>query len=297
MDKFLFIVNPVAGGGKAKTLIPLIKETMNKYKENYEIKLTSKPKEAIYIAEQGVDNYEIIVAVGGDGTVNEVARGLINKGKGTLGIIPGGTGNDMARSLSVDMDPKESLEVLCRGVKRDIDIGKINGYKFLNIASVGFDAEVVVNNVNLKKKIRSGMSYAISVIYTLISFKKKKVQIDIDGEIIDDKIILLALGNGKYYGGGMKILPMAKVDDGYFHICMVSGVGKIKLLFLFPTIFKGNHIKYKKYVKTYKAKTIKIKTEDKVFLNIDGEIVPDIKEIVFSMENKKLNVIYEESSH
>lgn len=294
MGKILFIINPVAGGGKAEALIPLVKETMYKYKKEYEIKLTTKPKEAIGIAEDSVETYEIIVAVGGDGTVNEVARGLINKGKGTLGIVPGGTGNDMAKSLGISIDPVEALETLCKGLKKDIDIGHVNDSNFLNIASVGFDAEVVINNVNLKKVIKSGISYAISVFYTLLSFKRKKVKITIDDNVIEEKIILLAVGNGKYYGGGMKILPMAKLDDEYLDICIVSNVSKLKLLFLFPTIFNGNHIKYKKYVKMYKGKTIKVETKDKIYLNIDGEIASEIEEIVFSIENKKLNVVCEE---
>lgn len=294
MGKILFIINPVAGGGKAEALIPLVKETMDKYKKEYDIKLTTKPKEAIEIAEESVETYEITVAVGGDGTVNEVARGLINKGKGTLGIVPGGTGNDMAKSLGISIDPVDALETLCKGLKKDIDIGHVNSSNFLNIASVGFDAEVVINNVNLKKVIKSGISYAISVFYTLLSFKRKKVRITIDNNIIEEKIILLAVGNGKYYGGGMKILPMAKLDDEYLDICIVSNVSKLKLLFLFPTIFKGNHIKYKKYVKMYKGKTIKVETKDKIYLNIDGETASEIEEIVFSIENNKLNVVCEE---
>lgn len=294
MGKILFIINPVAGGGKAKTLIPMIKTTMDKHNIEYHIELTKKPKEAISIAEESIDKYDIVVAVGGDGTVNEVAKGLINKGRGTLGIIPGGTGNDMAKSLGIHINPARALEVLCKKVKRDIDIGNVNGFNFLNIASVGFDAEVVINNIKIKKKIKSSFSYAISVVYTLFNFKKKKIEIEIDGKKIEEKIILLAVGNGKYYGGGMKILPMAKIDDGYFNICIVSRVSKLKLLYLFPTIFKGNHIKYDKYVKIYKAKTIKVNAEEEVYLNIDGEIVSKTKEILFSMEEKKLNVIYEE---
>lgn len=294
MDKILFIINPVAGGGRAKGLIPLIKEVMDKHERRYEIKLTEKPKEAIYIAEDNAENYEIIVAVGGDGTVNEVSRGLINKGQGTLGIIPGGTGNDMAKTLGIPVNPMDALEILCEGVKKDIDIGHVNSSNFLNISSVGFDAEVVINNDNLKKIIKSGISYAISVVYTLLSFRKKKVNITIDDNTIEENIILLAVGNGKYYGGGMKILPMAKIDDGYLDVCIVSGIGKIKLLFLFPSIFKGNHIKYKKYVKMHKGKTIKVEAKDRIYLNIDGEIVSGPKEIVFSMEDKKLNVICKE---
>lgn len=294
MGKILFIINPVAGSGKAKGLIPLIKEIMDKYKKDYDIKLTKRPKEAINIAEDSVENYEITVAVGGDGTVNEVARGLINKGKGTLGIVPGGTGNDMAKSLGISIEPVEALETLCRGLRKNIDIGRINGSNFLNIASVGFDAEVVKNNIKIKKVIKSGISYAFSVIYTLLNFKRKKLKITIDDDILEEKTILLAVGNGKYYGGGMKILPMAKIDDEYLDICIVSNISKLKLLLLFPTIFKGNHIKYKKHVKMYKGKTIIVETEDNIYVNIDGEIVSEIKKIEFSMEDKKLNVVCEE---
>jgi len=294
MDRILFILNPVAGGGKSKDLISLIKEIMDKHHKDYSLILTTKPGNAITVVENNIDQFEIFVAVGGDGTVNEVSRGLINKGRGTLGIIPGGTGNDMAKSLGISLEPKEALEILCRGLKRDIDIGNVNGYNFLNISSVGFDAEVTINNVKVKKIIKSRISYAISVIYTLLSFKRKKIKINIDGELIEDKIILLAVGNGRYYGGGMEILPMAIVDDGFIDVCMISGLGKIKILFLFPSIFKGNHIKYKKYVKIYKAKYIQVNIEEGIYLNIDGDVLPKQKEITFKIEDKKLNVVFEE---
>ena len=174
MDKILFIINPVAGGGKAKALISLIKEKMDKHKKEYEIILTKEPKEAIGLAEEKCDDFEVIVAVGGDGTVNEVSRGLINKGKGTLGIIPGGTGNDLAKSLGIPKEPSEVLELLCKGNTKLIDIGKANRYNFLNIGSIGFDADVVINNINLKKIIKSGFSYVISVIYTLYIIDQRK---------------------------------------------------------------------------------------------------------------------------
>jgi YegS/Rv2252/BmrU family lipid kinase len=293
MERILFILNPVAGGGKAKGLRTLIEETMDKHNREYTLKLTTKPGDGIKIAEDS-DGYDIIVAVGGDGTVNEVSRGLINIGKGTLGIIPGGTGNDLAKSLNISLDPKEALETLCRGLKRDIDIGNVNGSNFLNIASVGFDAEVVINNVEIKKRIKGRISYAISVIYTLFNFKMKRIKINIDGKVLDEEIMLLAVGNGKYYGGGMKILPKAKIDDGYFDICIISGIGKIKTLFLFPSIFKGNHVKYDKYVRIFKAKTVKIDVEDGIYLNIDGDVRYRDKEIIFTIEDKKLNIICEE---
>lgn len=291
MSRILFVLNPIAGAGKAKALIPLIEEMMDKHKIEYEIILTTKVEEAISISQENVNNYEIITAVGGDGTVNEVARGLIKGKRGTLGIIPGGTGNDMAKSLNIPIDPKEALETLIKGYKRDMDIGIVNGINFLNIASVGFDAEVVQNNVRIKKKIKNSISYAISVIYTLFSFKKKKIQINIDGKTIKEEVMLLAVGNGRYYGGGMEILPMADIDDGYLDICLISGLGKIKTLFLFPTIFKGKHIKYTQYVKIYKGKEIEVISNEGIYLNIDGDVFDKKNHINFSIESEKLNLI------
>lgn len=292
MKKILFIINPVAGGGKAKALVPVIKGKMDKLDREYEIILTKGLKEAIKLAEDKVDDYDIVVAVGGDGTVNEVSRGLINKKKGILGIVPAGTGNDLAKLLGIPKNPSDALELLCNGSVKLIDIGRANNYNFLNIGSIGFDADVVINNINvIKKIIKSKISYVISVIYTLIHYKAKEVEVTVDGKTIRDKILLLAVGNGKYYGGGLPILPMAVPDDGYFDICLISKVPKIKFLLLFPSIFKGNHIEHQKYVKIFRGKEVKVKSAEKLNMNIDGEVIPDLNEVLFSMGSEKLKVL------
>lgn len=289
MEGILFIVNPIAGGGKPKVLISVIEDRMNKSNREFKIIVTEEAKQATKIAEENLDKYNIVVAVGGDGTVNDVARGIINKKKGVLGIIPAGTGNDMARGLKLPMSAEDALEIILNGSRKKIDIGRVNSHNFLNIASVGFDAEVVVNNEKIKKKIRSHISYIISVIYTLYNFKYKTIKLEIDGLVSNENILLLAVGNGKYYGGGMKILPMAELDDGYLDVCIISNISKTLLLYLFPTIFKGHHIKYKKYVKIYRTKSVKIWGED-FFLNIDGDIVKT-NQATFSITNRKLSVI------
>lgn len=290
MENILFIINPIAGRGKAKTLIPLIENKMENHNIRFKMVITQRPKQATQIAEENVDEYNILVAVGGDGTVNEVAKGIINKNKGILGIIPSGTGNDMSKSLGIPNDLEKALEIILKGNKTKVDIGKANSYNFLNIASVGFDAEVVRNNIKIKKIIKSSISYVFSVIYTLLKFKNKEVIIEINGEVLNEKILLLAVGSGKYYGGGMKILPMAKIDDGYLHICIISNINKLLSLSLFPTIFKGNHIRHTKYVETYRAKTVNIKSKEEISLNIDGEVMRS-KEVNFSLEEEKLTVI------
>jgi len=102
---------------------------------------------------------------------------------------------------------------------------------------------------------------------------------------------LLAIGNGIYYGGGLPILPMAETDDGYFHICLVKDVSNLKILFLFPSIFKGQHLKYSKYVEIFKAKKLVVKNSDIKNLNIDGEIVDINEDMIFEIESLKLNII------
>ncbi|NLJ79338.1 MAG: diacylglycerol kinase family lipid kinase [Tissierellia bacterium] len=292
MAKTFFIVNPIAGGGKAGELVPIIRQAMAEVEIQYDLAITRGPGDAVDIAKRGLGaGYEVLVAVGGDGTINEVARGILEADRGRLGILPSGTGNDLARSLGIDLDPIKAIDTIVNGTVRYIDVGFVNDRIFLNIASIGFDAETVMNTEKIKKRIRSNIAYVIGVIITLLGFKDKRVELDIDGIKIDGKITLIAIGNGRYYGGGLKILPMAIPDDGYFYICIVNRIARLKLLFLFPTIFKGRHIEIRKYVEVYRAKTVRVKTIDEAYLNIDGEVYDIEGETLFTMNDKKLPII------
>lgn len=291
MEKILFVINPIAGGGKAKDLISIIEKKMKENNIEFDIIETTKPKEATKIVESSTN--DVVIAVGGDGTVNEVAKGLINRGSGILGIIPGGTGNDMCKSLGLSMDPISAIETIINRKVKEMDIGLANGNYFLNIASVGFDAEVVKNTDKIKRKIKGKLAYILGVLITLLNYKMKKTTIEIDNGKLDRKMLLLAVGNGQYYGGGMKILPNAKIDDGYLHLCLVKDIGNIKLLFLFPSIFKGNHLKYKKYVEIHKAKEINIKILGEFYLNLDGDLIHSENEVIFKVSEKKLMIIFE----
>lgn len=291
MEKLLFIINPIAGGGRAKSLISLIEEKMQEYSREYEIIHTTRPKEAITIVETSTNH--TVIAVGGDGTVNEVAKGIIKRGWGVLGIIPGGTGNDMCKSLGLSMEPDQAIKTVLNGSIKEMDIGLANGKCFLNISSVGFDAEVVRNTDKIKTKIKGRTAYILGVLITLITYRLKTAYLEIDNKVVNRKMLLLAVGNGQYYGGGMKILPQARIDDGYLHVCLVKDINNLKSLLLFPSIFKGNHLKYTKYVEIYKAKTIKIKTPGEFYLNLDGDLIHSENQVEFKMSNKKLQIIYE----
>ena len=289
MKKYLFVINPIAGDGRAKSVKPLIEEIMTKNQIDYDIVFTKEPKEATSIALNY--DYDVLVAVGGDGTVNEIAAGIIKRDNKILAIIPAGTGNDLSRSLDIPFDLEEAIERIIKGNPREIIVGISNGHSFLNISSVGFDVETLINHKTIRKKIKGNLSYVLAVIYTLFKFKKRKVTIDIDGKIFERNLMLLAIGNGKYYGGGMKIIPNADPYDDYLYVCLVKDVSNLRALTVLPGIFEGNHLKLTKYVETYKANNIKISSDTRFFLNIDGEVVEEGNEIFIKTNDNKLSII------
>lgn len=292
MKDILFILNPIAGGGLALELEELIHKEMKGKCINYKLKLTEGPRDAIKLAEEGIrEGSNIIVAVGGDGTINEIAQILVNTDI-PIGIIPGGSGNDLARSLGLPLDPKAALDNILNNEKSKIDIGYVNGELFLNIASTGLDAAVVKGAKKYKVKYKGNMAYTISLIENLIKFKKKEIEIEIDGKVIKEKAYLVAVGNGKTYGGGFNVLPMAELDDGYFHICIVKKATKLALLIVFPSILFSKHTVFKRYVSIYKGKKVKITTKEELYLNVDGELLDLPEETNFEINQRRLNIIY-----
>ena len=256
--KYVFIINPASG----KTDYNKIKENIIKTLENedYEIYETKAPKEAIQIANRFKNEENTIVySVGGDGTLNEVVNGIA-EGKCKLGIIPTGSGNDFYRSLK---------EAQTENVR--LDLGKVNGRYFINIASVGMDAETCNNANKIKSKIKLHSSYYLALIHTFLTFKSKSLKLKIDKNVYAGDYIIAAICNGKYYGGGFKIAPVASFDDNQFDIYLVSKAGKLKLIKILLALLKSEHEKYNE-VRKYTGKNITITSENNLIVNIDGEI-------------------------
>lgn len=294
MRKYLFILNPEAGGGRSGKLVDIIDKKMDKSCYPYNIITTRKPNEATDIAINNINDYTDIIAVGGDGTVNEVAKGIIRNEKTILGIIPSGTGNDLSQYLGIPSDTDKALDIILdknREITK-IDVCSINERPYLNIATIGFDADVVKTTNTIKKLIRSRISYIISVLINLLFFRKTKIELIIDGKSQEINSFLLAVGNGKYYGGGIPIMPSAQIDNGYLEVCSVKDASNLKVLTLFPSIFKEEHIKHRKYVTIYRAKEVIVNASKEMILNIDGELIEDkYKHIVFRIEDYKLPII------
>ncbi|RKD31671.1 diacylglycerol/lipid kinase family protein [Thermohalobacter berrensis] len=290
--KVLFVINPIAGRHRSQSIIPIIKEKMKNKDIEYKIITTKAPKDAVSITKYGLKSgFNIITAVGGDGTINEVATGILSVGHGTLGIIQGGTGNDLAKTLNIPKEPHKAIDLILKGKTKVIDIGSVNGRPFLNVASIGVDSQIAQNIENIKKYFRGKTAYTLGFLKTIFSYKHKKLKVKVNNNIIDRKVLLIAIGNSKYYGGGMEICPDSIIDDGNFDICIVNEMPKYKVVTLFPSVFKGEHLKYKKYVEYFRVKSLEIEVLDKAYLNLDGETYPISEKLLFSIYNKKLNVI------
>ncbi|HOJ12669.1 MAG TPA: diacylglycerol kinase family lipid kinase [Clostridiales bacterium] len=284
--KHLFIINPIAGKGKALEYIPKIEEYFSRMKDLFFIEVTKYPGHAIELVKQYVDKETYrVYSVGGDGTLNEVLNGMAGSDS-SLAIIPAGSGNDFIKSIrnySVDKESPEKnimkitskvslLERLVKGTESFIDIGKINNRYFINISSLGFDAEVVYKSHKIKKLplITGLLAYVLSVFATLVSYQSNPLKIKIDGQTIEKGTLLVAVANGRYYGGGMQAAPSAELNDGFLDICLIEYAKRLRILKLFPKFIKGQHAGIKE-VSFHRGKNISIISKNKVAMNVDGE--------------------------
>ncbi len=273
--KHIFIINPAAGKGKSVELIPFIQEYFkSREQEELIVEVTRHPGHAAELAGKYSQGEPCrIYSIGGDGTVNEIVNGMAGS-SAALGVIPTGSGNDFIRSLHSETEVNTIITRTIEGIEKSMDLARVNDKYFVNISSIGFDANVVYNAELFKKKpgITGSMAYLLSIIYTVFKHRICSIEVHIDGEKTDMKALLVAVANGRYYGGGMMPAPDARLDDGLLDVCLVSEVSRLKILSLFPKYMKGRHGVIKQ-VSFKKCQRVKILSEEEFCLNIDGEIV------------------------
>lgn len=288
---YLLIKNPTAGTQKSRQWIETLIEELEKQGLTYDLVESSAPEHAIRLAYDGAKFYDIIVAMGGDGTVNEVAMGLLLRDEGILGILPVGNGNDFYRIFDDKVDLNLAISKLIEAKTRKINVGRdIEGRYVLNIASVGLDSQTVKMQKKIKKYVPKTMGYVLALIHSMITYRKQDVTIRLDGEEFHSNNVLLCFGTGRSYGGGIKIMPWANIDDGYFNVVNISDISNLGLLLVAPTIIFGTHTKLTKYVKVYKAKEVEIIGKN-LTLNLDGDLF-DVDKVHFELLFEKLEVIY-----
>lgn len=283
------IFNPVAGHGRSQKQLDIVKEVFDKKDVEYAVHETIEAGHATKLTKALVDNgAKIIVVIGGDGTVAEVAKAIYGT-DAALGIIPAGTGNDYRRAVGVPDEIEDSVEFLLEGKPTPCDALEVNGEIYLNIISMGFDVEVA-KRANAYK-IFGSASYTLAAIDRALFAKNQYATITIDGEQIKKNMLLVAVGNGSHYGGGMNSLPTADITDGLLDICLVDATTPLNILKMLPKYVAGTHMGMD-IVNIYAAKEILIKLDDKKLpINADGEILPETDTLHVKIRKGLINVI------
>lgn len=273
--KYLFIVNPTSGKGKGVRFIPIIDAYFKIKPADYTITITEYPKHAQEIAATiKKEDDTMVVAVGGDGTANEVLNGL-NPGV-KLCVLPAGTGNDFYKSVdSRKLSDSELFRELMEGEDVMIDYGVFNDtMKFMNVASFGVDADINVyacDYVKVKYNLPGSIVYAYSALKVGTHPKDINIKLIVDGKEYNRTCVLATVNNGKAYGGCFKPTPNARLDDGLFDICVVNGPIKLPKFFkILVKYISGTHLNEPE-VELLHGKNVVVEYENELYWQIDGE--------------------------
>jgi diacylglycerol kinase (ATP) len=273
----LFIVNPEAGNGTGARAINAIRRA---FAGEADVECTEVPGDARRIAEKAGSEGSMagpVVAVGGDGTVMEVVDGLMRcVDPPRLGIVPVGNGNDLARTLGIPRDPVSATRLVWSGVSDAIDVGRCNDQYFLNVGGAGLDTKVVLAMHRANSRLMQGRAgYLLQGVGQLLRFTNPEFEIILDDEVITARSLLVAVANGRYYAGGMRICPGADVTDGLFDVCVAGDLSRQEALMLIPLIYAGRHLGHPK-VRVYQSSRVQINRPDGAAVQLDGEVVDSL---------------------
>jgi diacylglycerol kinase (ATP) len=265
--KALFIINPIAGG-KSKEHVPqLIQQHLDKATIDSTIVFTEEAGHAHWLAKEASKTYQSIIAVGGDGTVNEVASAVVGT-QAALGILPFGSGNGLSRFLSIPMSTAKAIQNINHNNLELIDAGQMNGQWFFNMAGMGFDAHI--SQVFAQKTKRGFITYFKSALQEIINYKSQSYHIEIDGMKYEREAFMLSFANSSQYGNNAHVSPRASVQDGLLDVCVIKPFP----LYRFPEMGLRMFTKTadsSKYVEIIRGKKIQITRNAAGPAHIDGE--------------------------
>lgn len=297
----LVIVNPMAGTGKGTKYVKGIEKIFSNIKkegliteDKVFIETTKYIGHATDIVEKYLKEYleDIVVyVVGGDGTLSEVAQAIKHVDKASMVVIPRGTGNDFSRVVNSYKSMRKIIRSSLKEETIKVDTISLNNRTAVNVLNAGLDAAIAANMELFRKwpLISGSMKYKLAIAYTIIGAKNYKLKICIDGKIYKGVYTLIAIGNNKYYGGGIKALPAAEIDDGKLNICLIDSTTLIQKLMFLPKYSKGKHEKIK-IVKLLEGKEVSVVSYKKIPVSIDGEII-FTNRFKAKIEEKSVNIV------
>jgi YegS/Rv2252/BmrU family lipid kinase len=285
VDKPVVIVNPRSGGGISEKRWAGVVGPLRDGLGAFDTRFTERPGHARAIAhEEATAGRKLVIALGGDGTISEVADGLVAAGgNAEFGIIPRGTGGDFRRSLGIENQLFAAAERIRKSVPREMDVGLVSyvghdgaqtSRHFVNVTSVGLSSVVAERANRASKRLGGRVSFLSAVVRSLVSYDNAEVTVSVDdGEARRMTLLLAAVGNGRFFGGGMKICPEAILDDGHFDFVTVGDLGRIEVLAKIHRIYSGNHLSMDE-VRQIRCRRLQVKPADSkavIPLEIDGE--------------------------
>lgn len=274
----VMIVNPVAKRGRAVFLAQRAQKKLHECGWQCELVVSENGDHIRHLTEQAVvKGADAVIVAGGDGSIHQAIQVLANS-RTPLGIIPCGRGNDLVRALGIPYAPEEAAEVIAKGQIKQIDLGYISAANlsepryYCGIVTCGFDSEVAAFAYQHRYIPGGWLGYAVGALFLLAKFRFPKVCVIGEGVDFRGRVLLVATANCPAYGGGMWIAPMAQLDDGLLHVCLIRQTSKIRILLLFPTVFTGKHI-LEPEVSLHALREVRIEGENPLPLFADGEPV------------------------
>jgi len=287
MSDMLIIFNPFSNRGDSKHAIDVVLQSLAQSDLDFEVKLTEERRHAIDLAkEASLAGVPLIVAAGGDGTVNEVANGILLAAEGrqgvapsTMGVLPMGSGNDFAWGLGIRDGVEEAVDRLKRGHTKVIDVAwaefdNAPGRYFVNMLGCGFDARVNIEAHKIKR-LRGFAIYMAAVLKTLwVYFEKPPVHLQLDERELDTPAFITFIANGPRLGGGFLAAPQARQDDGELDICVATDIDRREVGGLIPKLMKGRHTTHPKIIMD-RAQSVKLESEHALPCQADGETIAE----------------------
>jgi len=283
----LFIVNPVAGSGRAHRIVPRIEAWLAERGIEARLLETREAGHAERLAAAAADlGHDRVIAVGGDGTIQEVINGLLASGTGTdsgppaLGLIPSGRGNDLARSVHLPIDPMACLPIAVGETTHPFDVGSARGeggsQRYFGAAGgAGFDAAVAYTMaVRRRFWMRGEAGYFLGTLNELRRYRNSELRVTLIGNggvrVVSQRFLFIAFANGRYYGGGMQICPDAETDDGLLDVCLVGDLSRLEALRELPGIYQAKHLR-NPMVEVVRARSVRIEGDGATRVHLDGE--------------------------
>jgi diacylglycerol kinase (ATP) len=284
--KIFFIVNPVSAGKKTLKEWPSFEKHLKENGYKFDWIFTEYPEHATIITREVIKSgYNLVVSVGGDGTMNEVLNGFFENGNiinsdAKLAVFARGTGCDFIRSFGIKRGFENFVKVLEKNEVQKLDVGKVSFLHtsgqsvtkyFLNISDVGLGGETTRRVNKTKKHLKGFLAFLIGAMLTILKYRNKTIKLEIDGEVVkNERINSVIVANAKYFGGGMYISPNSEVNDGLLDIIVIGDFKTLELIRDFHLIYNGKHLTHQK-ICHYKAKKVKITSEPVALLEFDGE--------------------------